>query len=503
MADKKTPVPTKKGPTAEEFMAGLMKALGGNNNDERDNLADTGIEFKGTKITLPADPERMDYDRAIETLVHIRDEQNQTVSFLEYIDAFPSDGLVAFKRAIDEIQGYARQQATQFLFWRIPPKMETVEIGFGETVQVPVGKLAISGIPGDISASPTTDPRGVPVLAIHGEVKKMDLFKIQRLVNRTREIVKEASIYKGKAIKLVTKENGDMDITSKPKFINTKNIHPEQLVLNENELRQVELSIWTPIINTDACIQHKIPLKRGVLLEGPYGCGKTMTATVTAKKCEENGWTFIMLENVLGLKQALEFARRYEPAVVFAEDVDRAVAVRDERGNDILNTIDGVLSKDSQIMTVLTTNYVEKLQPAMLRPGRLDAIISIREPREEAAEKLLRSYGQGLIAMNEDISKAAAETAGSNPAFIRETIERAKIAMIMERRQQVTCQDILDATLGMKAHIELLKPKPVELSDAEKLGQILLRSVGKNVEDKIATVDTKASEILEYVKENM
>jgi SpoVK/Ycf46/Vps4 family AAA+-type ATPase len=70
---------------------------------------------------------------------------------------------------------------------------------------------------------------------------------------------------------------------------------------------------------------HKVPLKRGVLLEGPYGTGKTLTAFVTAKKCVENGWTFIMLDRVAALKEALTFARMYAPAVVFAEDIDRSV----------------------------------------------------------------------------------------------------------------------------------------------------------------------------------
>ena len=54
-------------------------------------------------------------------------------------------------------------------------------------------------------------------------------------------------------------------------------------------------------------------------------------------------------------------------------------------------------SKDSEIMVVLTTNEVSKIHPAFLRPGRIDAVVSIRPPDTEATVRMVRRYGRGLV----------------------------------------------------------------------------------------------------------
>ncbi len=177
-------------------------------------------------------------------------------------------------------------------------------------------------------------------------------------------------------------------------------------------------------------MKARIPLKRGILLEGPYGCGKTMSANVTSKICIENGWTFILLDDVGALKDALLFAQRYAPAVVFSEDIDRVIEQRDDRGNDLLNTIDGILAKDSQVITVLTTNFVEKLDKAMLRPGRLDAVISLRAPDADSVQRLVNIYARGLLADGENLIAVGEALAGNIPATIREVVERSKLAMM-------------------------------------------------------------------------
>src|SRR5262249_9702485 len=112
---------------------------------------------------------------------------------------------------------------------------------------------------------------------------------------------------------------------------------------------------------------------------------KTLTAYVTAKKSSSNNWTFIYLDRVAGLHEAFRFAKQYAPSVIFAEDIDRAVNGDDRTTDidDVLNTIDGIESKGGEIITILTTNHVDQINRAMLRPGRLDAVISIQAPDAE------------------------------------------------------------------------------------------------------------------------
>jgi transitional endoplasmic reticulum ATPase len=231
-------------------------------------------------------------------------------------------------------------------------------------------------------------------------------------------------------------------------------------------------------MHTDACRKLKVPLKRGVLLEGRYGTGKTLVARDLARICEANNWTFILLDKVQGLRVALEFANRYAPAVVFAEDIDRIMTDRDEAANDLVNVIDGVISKRAEIMTVLTTNFVEKLNPVILRPGRLDAVISLKAPSDEAVQRLLRVYAGKLLAADADLTQAGKELSGQIPASIRECVERAKLGMIGRGDKHLSDLDLVTAAKTMKNHLELLNRDLRQPSVAEKLAESLHEVVG-------------------------
>src|SRR5882672_4924778 len=241
---------------------------------------------------------------------------------------------------------------------------------------------------------------------------------------------------------------------------------------------QVVTNLWTPIEHTAWCREHDVPLKRGVLLEGPYGTGKTLAATITAKKCEANGWTFITVGRVSALEAALQFAVGYQPCVVFVEDIDREMAgERTAKMDDILNKVDGIVSKVSEIMVVLTSNKAGEINRAMLRPGRLDAVLHIGAPDAGAVQKLLRVYGRKLIRPDEDLTQAGAALAGRIPAVIREVVERSKLYAISRAPGAeffLTDADIVRSAKGMAHHLRLLDGDPTEdKTPAERLATAL------------------------------
>jgi transitional endoplasmic reticulum ATPase len=225
---------------------------------------------------------------------------------------------------------------------------------------------------------------------------------------------------------------------------------------------------------------------------------------MAARVAEQNGWTFILLDKVQGLRAALEFANRYSPAVVFAEDIDRIASERDDATNDLINTIDGVVSKRTEIMTILTTNFAEKLNPVILRPGRLDAVISLKAPDQETVKRLLVHYAAKLLPDKADLSASAKELAGQIPASIRECVERAKLGMIGRNDKVLADEDLVVAAKTMKAHLALLNRDTKKESDADKLANSLRAVVrptsdGKNKLDAILsltdTVDDRTIEI--------
>lgn len=461
---------------------------------------DTGIEHVGTKITLPNEPGPMPLRAAIRSLERLAEDEETEMNVHEIIDAYPEDALVALNTAMKEKYGWASAVPKMSFFGPQPPQLITVHTGpkAGQTIQVPYGQFALPGVENMIEVHRTTGHTG-PCLAITGSVRKRESGVLKELARLTREVLKDRSIYKGKAIRLRTDDDGNINYDRPPEFLETDYIKEEELILNPIELGQVAAALWAPVQNTEACRKHGIPLNRGVLLEGPYGCGKTMAANVTSKVCVDNGWTYILLDDVRALKEALLFAQRYAPAVVFAEDVDRVAEERDQKGNDLLNTIDGVLTKNAAVITVLTTNHVEKINRAMLRPGRLDAVVSVKAPEAAAVERLLRQYGRGLIGADEDLTEVGDFLAGNIPATVREVVERSKLSMIGGGRDKVVAQDLLVAAHGMQDHLALLREEPKKMSDAETLGttfeKIVRREAGLGDTDLEDDMDALSGDI--------
>src|SRR6202000_3403134 len=114
--------------------------------------------------------------------------------------------------------------------------------------------------------------------------------------------------------------------------------------------------------------------------------------------------SFVMCTQTQDFADCVRFAHNYQPAIVFCEDIDRETdGSRDEELDAILNTIDGVDSKNTEIMLVLTTNEVQNIHPAMLRPGRLDALLTLDYPDSEAVGRLIRHYSGDLLPEGEGL----------------------------------------------------------------------------------------------------
>jgi transitional endoplasmic reticulum ATPase len=454
---------------------------------------DVGIEHAGRAITLPADPDKMPTEKAIEALRRKLADESQTFNVHEAIDAYVLDAAVAFVKAMTNLYGWASPattiQKTMFGTRKNPPSMISVKTGHRDedVVQCPFGAFNIPGVDETIHTTTDENNKGQQVFVIHAEIKKKDKHLLLELANETRRIVREESIYKGKAIRLAVDDDGSLNLNDPPAFLNVS--VKEDIIFDSDIEAMIIDNILVPVMHTDACRKLKVPLKRGILLEGRYGTGKTLVARDLARECELSGWTFILLDKVQGLRVALEFANRYAPAVVFAEDIDRIMTERDEAANDLVNVIDGVISKRAEIMTVLTTNFVEKLNPVILRPGRLDAVISLKAPSDEAVQRLLRVYAGKLLAVDADLTQAGKELSGQIPASIRECVERAKLGMIGRGDKHLSDNDLVTAAKTMKNHLELLNRDLKQPSVAEKLAESLHEVVGNGtgaVLDKMA-----------------
>lgn len=433
---------------------------------------EAAIEYSGSKIILPADPRNMTLAEATEWLNRLAVAENEMISIHEVIDAHPWDGCVAFMQAMKETYGWASPSPSPRWWGRQPPQMISIETGVGETATIFWGGFRLPNIDGQLETA-TEEKKGQVRFCIEGSARRRHMEVIHGLAELTRRIVRERSIYRGKALRL-SLEHGVINLMEPPTFMNLKRVRENELVFSEDLADQVYTNLWVPIEQTQWCREHEVPLKRGVLLEGDYGTGKTLAATITAKKCEQNGWTFITVGRVSALESALQFAVGYQPCVVFVEDIDREMAgERTPAMDDILNKVDGIVSKGSEIVVVMTSNKVHVINQAMLRPGRLDAVLHIGPPDAAAVQKLLRVYGRKLIKKDEDLTAAGEILAGRIPAVIREVVERSKLYAIGRAPGAeffLTDADIVRSAKGMEHHLKLLDgAPPVEQSAGDKL----------------------------------
>lgn len=453
---------------------------------KNDKVKDVTVaHVENAQITLPIiNGKPMSYEDAIVWMQRKMKEEDSVVAVYHQIPCSPLDGLVAFQRVLKERYGWSMGVTHQTFFGPQPPVMVGVCTGPQETdrEQVMYGSVRVPGIEGEFETDVSHDP---PAFILSGKVKKKYEPQVKELVILIEKKLREGSIYKGQAVRVDfswdrADDNGrkrGYDIMNDaPQFINPDPTLEHSLVFGEKVDHALVNGLFAPIEFSEACRKNGVPLRRGILLAGPYGTGKTLTASVTATKAVRNGWTFIYLEDVRDLKRGLEFAAQYSPAVLFAEDVDRVVTgPRVAEIDEILNTLDGVNTKNGEIIAVFTTNHADQINEAMLRPGRIDVFVEVTPPDAKAAERLVTLYSRGLLEEGADLSEIGRKLDGKIPAIIREVVERAKIAAIYRLKSAniegfVTVEDILAAVNAMENHNELIfGKKEAKLDDSPEI----------------------------------
>lgn len=430
----------------------------------------------GEAITIP---DGMTCEEAIDSIKRRMEYENKETVMTDTFDVFPWDGAVSLHRVLTAKYGFAEGvtiPGTWFSPER-PPEMHNIETDYDKKELIPWGRLQVPGVEGYMQTS-YAKQSGRWVFKLEAKVKRRDEDIIKEIFALLKVEVRRSSIYRGKAIKIRFKtEAGETDALPEPKFLNANAVDESMLVFSEPIMNSVRTNLFTPIVRALDCIANGISIKRGVLLGGMYGTGKTLAAAVASKLAVQSGVTYIYVPRADELKQAIEFAKQYQSpaAVVFCEDVDRVITGdRSVAMDDILNTIDGIDSKNSHILVVLTTNHLEQINPAMLRPGRLDAVIEVTPPDARAVERLVRNYAGSALPFDEDLTEVGDILKGNIPAVIAEVVKRAKLAQLAiqapgTRVETITAAALKDAAATMKRQIDLLndmvekgKEKPPE-----------------------------------------
>lgn len=410
------------------------------------------------------------YPEILEYIHNEIQESTRVISFNYKFECFLADGAYAVSRAIEGKIGYSRQQDSGPS--GKPPRMIDVAFADDTHIKVPFGKIDLP-IFGDGAYVDMSYDYEAQMMYIKGECQKRYSRDLDKIIDETKRYLREDSIYKNQAIKF--REGQD------PEFIKLDGYDKIDLFLTP-EAKFMTEPIEARIEKTAECIKNNIDIKFGVLLEGPYGTGKTLYAFKLAIKAIQNGWTFIYCKNAEHALEAMIMAQRFSDngtgVVLFIEDIDRILNSRDNVTNEISLLMDGGESKNKNIITILTTNHLNDIDPTFLRGKRIGSIVTLTHPDAVTAEAMLVNQlkdEQGNSMVEGDISEAAQEieTLEIVPAFISEITDKVKTHQIFSGRTTVTNQDIMNSISAFARQMGVAKPKEKQLSKGDKLAESL------------------------------
>jgi transitional endoplasmic reticulum ATPase len=376
----------------------------------------------------------------IEVLERLQEYEDSFVDITEAIPVFPYDGALALYQVMESHFGAVFVKGVPTMFSEGTATEVQVANGIDSTISLPWGRIVVPTWDGaSFVETGVTMVDNVLSFELTAHVRRKYAPEVAALIQATKEECARNSVYRGQAVMMNFRdEKGRRQMMPTVKFFRHNEIETKDLVFSDNVQRSIEGNVLSLINHSDQARVLGVPLKRGILFTGKYGVGKTMLAGLIAQEATKNGWTFLYLRDVAELPEALGFARQYAKGefdgkprgcVVFAEDIDRAAGgeERTPEIDKILNTLDGIDSKAEDIMVVLTTNHPEDINSAMLRQGRLDALLHITPPDAEAVKRLLIQYGRGFVQADADLTTVGEVLAGHIPATIREVVERSKL----------------------------------------------------------------------------
>jgi transitional endoplasmic reticulum ATPase len=424
-------------------------------------------------------------------------EQEEAVVSVNYnFYCFAKEGAYALNRVIYDMFGSVDFKKDKNPSGGKPMELIDITLADGTRVKAPWGKLSLPEFDDDSFLQMGYDAED-NTLYVRGEVKRKFQKRVDIIMNQVKEKLRTSSIYKGAA---VTLDFADGEYRE-PEFLDLSNIDKSKVLISRTA-QQGLVPIMARIQNTDRCVEENLDLKYGALMEGPYGTGKTLIAFYIAKVAVENGWTFIYLKDCKHMANALKVAANYSKTskgcVLFTEDIDQAIrGERNKAMQDILNTLDGGDTKGLPIISIFTTNHLEKIEPTFLRGKRIGGLISLRAFDKETAKKFLEltatnSEGCALMSQEADWDAAAEALEGIVPAFAAEILDRARSYMIYDQRDTIGHEDIIHAAEAYKHHVDLAKVKasdPEESKLATALQTIL--GVAGNKESLTLTGDAK------------
>jgi len=231
----------------------------------------------------------------------------------------------------------------------------------------------------------------------------------------------------------------------------------------DQQVKEIKEVVELPIKHPELFDSLGIAQPKGVILYGPPGTGKTLLARAVAHHTD---CCFIrvsgseLVQKYIGegarmVRELFVMARENEPAILFMDEVDSIGSARGGKGGgsgggdsevqrtmlELLNQLDG-FEASNKIKVIMATNRLDILDPALLRPGRIDRKIEFPNPTEDSRVDILKIHSRKMnLVRGIDLKSIASKMGGASGAESKAVCTEAGMYALRERRVHVTQED--------------------------------------------------------------
>lgn len=232
----------------------------------------------------------------------------------------------------------------------------------------------------------------------------------------------------------------------------------------EDQIQELKEAVELPLTHPELYEDIGIKPPKGVILYGPPGTGKTLLAKAVAN---ETSATFLrvvgseLIQKYLGdgpklVREMFRVAEEHAPSIVFIDEIDAVGSKRYEATSggereiqrtmlELLNQLDGFDSK-ADVKVIMATNRIDSLDPALIRPGRIDRKIELPNPDSKTKRRIFEIHTSRMtLADDVELEEFVNTKDDLSGADIKAMCTEAGLLALRERRMKVTQDDLRKA----------------------------------------------------------